>query len=525
MKTYDISSWIAEKARRAPDKVAIRFEGRETRYGQFEDRIAHLSGAFADTLGIEQGDRIAFLGDNCPEILELLFACARTGAILVPLNIRMTTEQLGVFLNNAKPRYLFVCANHFDSAEACLQQYPSMRLIGIGDDTHSEQDKSDMRALVTAATPLDHDRRFPPSTPVLMIYTSGTTGLPKGALISQEALYHSALNSIGVFEMVRHDEVLTAVPMYHIAGLSIHSVPAMLAGATVTIHREFDAGDVLRDIERLRVTVLLARPVVSRAISSHSDWENTDISSLRTLGTGGTGVPLASMAPWFARGIPVQQLYGLTEAMPPVIAVPIEDARRKAGSIGKPSAHVESRIVDRWMRDVEPGERGEIALRGKCVFSEYWANPEATEQNFRDGWFMTGDVGHIDDDGYFYIDDRIKDIVIVGGSNIYPADGERILAECEAIEEAAIVGRPDPELGESIVACVVLKEGYAMTSKELRALFVGRLAVYQHPHHVAFMDSLPRTGLGKIEKSTLRTMVRGDLPLDAAYAKPKQVRR
>lgn len=525
METYDISSWIAEKAIRTPEKLAVRFEGREIRYSQFEERIARLSGAFVDTLRIEQGDRVAFLGDNCPEILELLFACARTGAIMVPLNVRMTTAQLGVFLKNAKPRYLFVHENHFDTARLCLQQYPSIQLISIGDETYSENDNSDFRTLIGDAAPLGQDLRFPPETPILMIYTSGTTGLPKGALISQEALHHAALNSIGVFEMVCDDEVLTAVPMYHIAGLSIHTIPAMLAGATVTIHRHFDAGHVLRDIERLRVTVLLARPVISRAITSHPGWQNTDISSLRLLGTGGTTVPLDSMAPWFARDIPVQQLYGLTEAMPPVIAVPAEDARRKAGSIGKPSAHVEARIVDHAMRDVESGERGEIALRGKAVFTEYWANPEATKQNFRDGWFLTGDLGQIDEDGFFYIVDRIKDIVIVSGSNVYPADCERIMAECEAIKEAAIVGKPDPITDETVVACIVLKDGYAMSAQDVSTLFVGRLAAYQCPQHVLFMEALPRNSLGKIEKSALRAIVRKETPFDTAYTDTQKIGR
>lgn len=518
MKTYDISSWIAEKAIRTPNKVAIRFEGREIRYTQLEDRIARLSGAFVNTLEIEQGDRVAFLGDNCPEMLELLFACARTGAIIVLLR-HLTPEQLGVYLNNAKPRYLFVHANLFDTARQCLQHYPSIQMISIGD----ENDILDMRTLIGDAAPLGHDERFPPETPVLLIYTSGTTGLPKGALISQEALHHAALNSIGVFKIVHDDELLTAVPMYHIAGLSMQTVPALFVGATLTIHHHFDAGYVLRDIERFRVTVTNARPDISRALISHPDWQNTDISSLRSIGTGGTVVPLASMAPWFARGIPVQQLYGLSEAIPPVISVPVEDARRKAGSIGKPSAHVEARVVDHAMREVEPGERGEIVLRGKSLFTEYWGNPEATKQNFRDGWFLTGDVGQTDEDGYFYIIDRIKDIVIVGGTNVYPADCERILAECEAIEEAAIVGKPDPVTGEAIVACVVLKEGYAMSAQDVCALFIGRLAAFQYPQHVVFLDALPRNTVGKIEKSALRALVRKETSLDMAYSNKKKI--
>ena len=477
-------------------------------YAEFEARIARLSGVLSGSLNVRCGDRVSFLGDNCPEILELLFACARIGAVFVPLNARLTVEQLGIFLDSAQPCCMFVDVAYLDSGLACRKRLPSLALVAFGGSGVQAPDVAEMDDLVSRTVAKSSHRSFAPNTPVLMAFTSGTTGTPKGALLSHEAIRYSALNSVRMFEMTAHDRILTVIPMYHIGGLSIHSLPAVYVGASVVIHRRLEPARALRDIERFRITLSVGRPPVSRAISSHPNWLATDISSLRSFASGSTRVPLDSMAPWFARGIPVQQLYGMTEALPPVIGVPIADARRKAGSIGLPAAHVEARIVDKNMQDVRVGERGEIALRSKCVFTEYWRNDKATRETLRDGWFLTGDVGHQDDDGYFYVDDRIKDIVIVGASNVYPADGERILAECDAIKEAAIVGRPDPELGESLVACVVLKEGYKMDARELRALFKGRLATYQHPHHVLFMDSIPHTALGKIQKSALRRMVR-----------------
>ncbi|NKB56533.1 MAG: AMP-binding protein [Alphaproteobacteria bacterium] len=508
MKTYDISSWIAHQSVQSPKKIAIRFEAKETTYSQLEDRVASLSGALSGSLRIQRGDRVAFLGLNCLEILELLFACARVGAIFVPLNARMTNGQLRVFLENATPRCLFADAAFLAAAQGCLESIPDIDLVRFGGDAQRHDNVYEIETLLAKATPIECGQRFPLSTPVLMAYTSGTTGAPKGALLSQEAVYYSALNAIRMFEMTSQDEILTVIPMYHIGGLSIQSVPAIHAGATVTIHRQFDPAMTLYDIERYRITLFVGRPVVSRAVSSHPDWDQTDLSSIRSHGSGSTRVSLASMAPWFARGVPVQQLYGMTEVLPPVIAVSIGDARRKAGSIGKPAAHVEARVVDEYMRDVRPGDRGEIVLRSKCVFSEYWKNAEATRQTLRDGWFLTGDVGHVDEDGFFYVDDRIKDMVIVGASNVYPVDGERILAECDDIEEAAIVGKPDPVLGESLVACVVLKKGRKMTSNQLQSLFKGRLANYQHPHHVMFMESIPHNALGKIQKAELRRIVR-----------------
>jgi len=425
----------------------------------------------------------------------------------------MTTEQLRYFLQNAKPRCLFTDAEFLKSAKACLQDSPDIKLIRFGEAKRHDSETLDMTEMLSEAEPVECSQRFPSSTPVLMAYTSGTTGNPKGALLTQEAVHYSVMNAVRMFEMTSQDEILTLIPMYHIGGISIQSVPAIYAGATNTIHWTFNPALALHDIEQYKVTLLVCRPVVSRAISSHPDWHQADLLSLRSLGSGSTRVPLESMAPWFARGIPVQQLYGMTEALPPVIAVSISDARRKAGSIGKPAVHVEARVVDENMRDVTPGERGEIVLRSKCIFTEYWQNPERTQQTFQDGWFLTGDVGHCDDDGFFYVDDRIKDIVIIGSSNVYPADAERILAECDAIEEAAIVGRPDPELGESLVACVVLKEDHEMNSRQLQALFKGRLAQYQHPHHVMFLESIPHTALGKIQKSALRQLVRTKTPM------------
>ena len=516
MTTYDISHWIARNAATAPEKLAIRFEGREMTYTALEECIARLGSILAHRLEVSAGDRVSFLGDNCPEILELLFACARVGAIFVPLNARMTPEQLAVYLDSAQPTCIFVDARYLETARACQLKRRGITTVVFGASPDEIVGCLSLEELRSSAGSVACGGRVPLSAPVLMAYTSGTTGNPKGALLSQEALLYSALNSVRMFEMTERDEVLTLIPMYHIGGLSIQSVPAMKLGATVTIHRHLDPGLALRDIERFRVTLLVGRPVVSRALASHENWRKTDISSLRSLGSGSTRVPLDSMAPWFARGVAVQQLYGMTEALPPVIAVSIADARRKAGSIGMPAEHVEARIVDRRMRDVPTGDRGEIVLRSKCVFSEYWRNPEATRATFRNGWFLTGDVGHQDDDGYFYVDDRIKDIVIVGASNVYPADGERILAECDDIEEAAIVGRPDPELGESLVACVVLKKGRKMNPNELRDLFKGRLAAYQHPHHVMFMESFPHTPLGKIQKAALRRIVANPFGADNA---------
>lgn len=500
----DISSWVAHRASWSPGKVAVRFEGREMTYAQLEDQVAHLAGGLASELGVQQGDRIAYLGQSSPELLGLLFACARVGAILVPLNARMTVEQLRTILSNCQPRCILVESSFRQHAESCLEGTENVSLILFAGPSSGELDSLELETLVGNAEAVQWNRELPLDAAVLIAYTSGTTGIPKGAVLTQEALFYSALNSTLAYDMTSSDEVLTIFPMFHVGGLTVHTTPAIHAGATVNILREFDPDLALKVIESHGITLIVASPAMARAFTSHPNWDHSDLSSLRCVTFGAAIVTTEVIRPWVERSVPTAGIYGLTEALPPAIAVPVNEAQRKVGSIGVTPLYYQARVVHGDMQDLETGGRGEIILKGPAIFKEYWANPAATQEAFRDGWFHTGDVGHIDEEGYFYIDDRMKDIVIVGASNVYPADLERILDECEAIAEAAVVGRPDAETGEALVACVVVKEGHSLNSDQVKALFEGRLASYQHPRDVVFMDSLPHTAVGKVQKPELR---------------------
>ena len=502
----EISSWIAHWSSWSPGKTAIRFEGREITYGQLEQQVGRLAGGMASELGVQPGDRIAYLGQSSPELLELLFACARVGAILVPLNARMTVEQLRVILANCHPRCILVESLFREHAAGCLEGMAGTTTIIFGGTSSGEFGSLEMETLVRTTNPVQWNKELPLSTPALIAYTSGTTGIPKGAVLTQEALFYSALNSTLAYNMTSEDEVLTIFPMFHVGGLTVQTTPAIHAGATVNILRQFEPGPALKEIESRRVTIMVASPAMSRAFTSHPEWATTDISSLRCVALGAAIVTSEVIRPWAERAVPTAGIYGLTEALPPATAVPA-NAEGKIGSIGVTPLYYQARIVDGNMLDVGPDGRGEIVLKGPALFKEYWANPEATQGAFSDGWFHTGDVGHVDEDGYFYIDDRMKDIVIVGASNVYPADLERILDECEAIAEVAVVGRPDAETGEALVACVVLKEGHSLDADQVKALLEGRLASYQLPQDVVFMDSLPHTAVGKVQKPELRQMV------------------
>ncbi len=500
----EISSWIAHRASWSPGKVAVRFEGREITYAQLEKDVACLAGGLLNELEVQRGDRIAYLGQSSPELLELLFACARVGAIVVPLNARMTVEQLRIVLSNCQPRCIFVESSFRQHAESCLKGGEAVRLVLFAGPSSGDLDSLELEGLIGEAKAIQGNNELPLDTPVLISYTSGTTGGPKGVVLTQEALFYSALNSTLAYDMTSSDEVLTIFPMFHVGGMTVHTTPAIHAGGTVNILRQFDPGRALKEIERRGVSIMVASPAMARAFTSHPDWENTNISSLRCVAFGAAIVTVEVIRPWAERAVPTVGIYGLTEALPPAIGVPLNGPQGKVGSIGIALLYYQARVVDEHMQELGTDARGEIVLKGPGIFKEYWANPAATEEAFSDGWFHTGDVGHIDEDGYFYIDDRMKDIVIVGASNVYPADLERILDECEAIAEVAVIGRPDAETGEALVACVVVKEGHSLTAEQVKALFEGRLASYQHPQDVVFMESLPHTAVGKVQKPELR---------------------
>jgi fatty-acyl-CoA synthase len=316
------------------------------------------------------------------------------------------------------------------------------------------------------------------------------------------------LNSIAAFAMTADDEVLTAAPMFHVGGLNIHTTPALRAGATVTLHRQFDPGLALEEVSRVGATLFVAVPTMSLAMMAHPAWAATEIGSLRCVATGSTLVPDAALRPWIERGVPVSQVYGLTETCPIATVVPLHESDRKASTAGKAVLHCRVRVVDTSSRELPPLEVGEVVVRGSNVMQGYWRNPQATREAFRDGWFLSGDAGFVDEDGYLHIVERMKDVIVVGGSNVYPADMEQVLAECPDVAEAAVVARPHAELGEVPVACVVVDRARSLTSEHVTALFEARLAAYEHPRDVVFLDRLPRTSLGKVQKEALRKLVR-----------------
>ncbi|MDH3231320.1 MAG: AMP-binding protein, partial [Alphaproteobacteria bacterium] len=431
----DIADWIMQHAGLTPDKAAIRFAGADIGYGALAARIEAAARVLAGNFAIGRGDRVAYLGLNHPDMLVLLFACARLGAIFLPVNWRLAPPEHDFILRDADPKLLVAApefADEIAAIGAAAAAIPKAGLDAPVDDWPSWD------ALVAGADGGALGATAP-EDPVLLVYSSGTTGQPKGALLTQDNLFWNAANSIHMHGMTADDHVLTTIPMFHVGGLNVQTIPALHAGGTATLHARFDAGATLDAIARDRPTLTVLVPAQMTALFAHPDWESADLSSLRLVTTGSTIVPVPPIRRFHARGVKVIQVYGSTETAPVVVYQTGEDAERRIGSAGRAGLHSEMRLVDDAGDEVRPGERGEILIRGPQVMREYWGDPGATAAVLRDGWFHSGDIGHVDADGWLYVDERKKDVIISGGENIYPAELEAVLAGCDAIAESAVV--------------------------------------------------------------------------------------
>ncbi len=531
-----LSRIIERHAQFQPDRIALRFEGQAISYRTFWQRIEAASAGLARRAGVARGEHVAYLGYNHPEMLVLFLALARIGAVFVPLNFRLAVPELRAILAHSAAGRLVAGAGFADTARALVPPADDRSLILMAGEATAPGHAASSAAAGAAHGGAGHDgatlwsaisapgaESVTPSgqgaDPAMIVYTSGTTGLPKGAVHSHDAVIWNAINAIDYQAFDRDDHVLSALPMFHVGGLCIQTMPALHAGATVTIHARFDPGAWLREVAQSRPTVSLLVPATLKAVIEHPEWAGTDISSLRMLNTGSSTVPEPLMRAFIDRGVVVTQVYGSTETGPVSIYLKPEDAVRKLGSTGKVGLHVEVRLVDAEGRDVPDGEVGEILVRGPALMQGYWADPQ--NPSFRDGWFHSGDLARVDEEGFYHVAGRSKDMIISGGENIYPAELENILAGCAAIAEATVVGMPDARWGEVAVAVIVpvARRESGMTATDapgaggrfdeaaVLGLFRDRIARYKHPRRVVFVDQLPKSAIGKVQKAEVQRLL------------------
>jgi fatty-acyl-CoA synthase len=496
----DLSDLIDRNAAFTPDKAAIRFQGRALSYAALAGRIAEAARGLKSRLGVGRGDRVAILAANHPDYLVLLYACARLGAMLVPLNWRLAVPEQVFILSDASVKALVVEDGLAAVIPPLTQALPDVHVIGL-DFAPSGMSFDD---LIASGCGEDRNPHIDFSCPLLVVYTSGTTGRPKGAVLRQEALLWNAAMSQHMHGLTADDHVLTVLPLFHVGGLNIQTTPALQIGATVTIHPRFTPDATLASVAEERPTLTVLVPATIQALVQHPRWKETDLSSLRAVTTGSTIVPQPLIDAVTARGVPVLQVYGSTETCPIAIYTRLGGDLSRADSTGMPGLYCEARVVDDGGREVPHGSAGEVVVRGPNVFFEYWGNAAATGEALRNGWYYTGDIGTRDADGYFVIHDRKKNMIISGGENIYPAEVERVLSEHPAVAEAAVIGRPDPKWQEVPVAYVVRRKGASADAEALARHVGAQLARFKIPREVVFVDDLPRNALGKVQHFRLK---------------------
>ncbi|MGA8724582.1 MAG: long-chain fatty acid--CoA ligase [Acidimicrobiales bacterium] len=495
---------LAHHATRTPDKAIAVFEGETTTYGEMAVRAAALARGMEDR-GVAAGDVVGLLSYNCPEFLEVVFAANYLGAIAMPINWRLAAPEVRYILEHSRARALVCDGTLVEVAdEATKGMEASLTRISISGSAHPGWlPLTEVRAGTGDSTPV----RAAGDDVHRLMYTSGTTGRPKGVMITHANLAWKNLAHIVEFGFTDADVGLACGPLYHVGALDLTATSLIAAGATTIIHRSFDASAVVDELEGSKATTVWLAPAMVTAIMALPGIEERDLSSVRLIINGGEKMPIPLIeriqrtfpSAWFA------DAYGLTETVSGDTFLDRDSIVTKLGSVGRPCLYLELDVWDELGSSVAPGDRGEIVLRGPKVFKGYWRDPDATANAFAGGWFHTGDVGLRDEDGYLFIVDRLKDMIVSGGENIAGSEVERVLYEHDAVLEAAVVGRPDDRWGEVPVAFVVLRQGASVSPEALLEHCRDQLARYKVPKEVFLLDALPRNPSGKVLKRELRS--------------------
>ncbi|MEU9338339.1 long-chain-fatty-acid--CoA ligase [Streptomyces sp. NPDC048290] len=491
MQDQGIGSWPRRRARRSPDRIAVVHDGTPLTYRALHERVGRLAGALHERWGVAPGDRVAHLGPNHPAFLENLFATAALGAVFVPLNTRLSEPELAHMLQDSGAGVLIAGPEHAATARALR---PGALIVG---DAYEA-------ALAAAPDRPPAERTVRPEDPCVIMYTSGTTGTPKGAVLTHGNVHWNSFDVLIDLDLTADDITLVTAPLFHVAALTMTCLPTLLKGGRVVLASRFDPERVLDRIAHDRITFLFGVPTMYARIAASPRWADADLSALRILLCGGAPVPEALIRTYLDRGLSFVQGYGMTEATAGVLCLDTEQSREKAGSAGVPHFFTDVRVVGPDLSDVPPGTPGEVVVAGPTVFPGYWGRPDATADAFTDGWFRSGDVAVTDADGYTSLVDRVTDLFISGGENVYPAEVENVLHRHPAVAECAVLGVPDATWGEVGRALVVRHADSTADAAELLAFAAERLGRYKVPRTVEFVDALPRNAAGKVLKAQLR---------------------
>ncbi|MGH2541803.1 MAG: acyl-CoA synthetase [Ardenticatenaceae bacterium] len=502
-----IGDWLARRAMLTPNKVALvdtLDEGRQVTYREWNRAANRTANFLRERLGVRKGYRVAVLAKNSVAYLDIWFALGKLGAILQNLNWRLTASELGGLVADATPTVLIYGPEFVEQVQALREEARSVQ-AWVALDGELRAAPNDIpfteRDHLGGASPPEAELSM--DDPWVICYTGGTTGLPKGAVLTHGSIFWNSVNTVMSWGLTADDMTILNAPLFHTGGLNVFTAPLVHVGGTSIVCREFDVNQLFDLIRDYDVSLYFGVPTMFIAMQQHPRWEEVNFSRLRLFLSGGAPCPMPVFERFWARGVDFKTGYGLTEAGPNNFWLPPEETRRKPGAVGFPLFHVDAKVVDEAGIECGPNEMGELIIRGPHVCAGYWNCPDATSEAIRDGWLYTGDLARRDTEGCYTIVGRLKDMIISGGENIYPAEVESALAAHPAVAEVALIGVPHDKWGE--VGCaIVVPCRDTVTEDELLSFARVRLARYKVPKRVIFTNSLPKTGAGKVDKKLLQ---------------------
>jgi fatty-acyl-CoA synthase len=492
-------NWIEKWAKYSPDAVAFEDgeNGTTYTYKQADNIVNSLSKEFSDRFKIQKGDRIAFLATNHTEYVFSLFTAQKLGAILVPINFRLAPREIEHILSDSEPALLIVESSLKETLEkVCNTTKPKNTLLFDGPESY--------QSLVASfkETPCEFEARGEFTDECMILYTSGTTGSPKGATLTNEGLFWNSVNTTLRLNISQHDVNISFLPFFHTGGWNVLTTPFVHRGAKSVFLSKFDPELILNLAESKKATIIFGVPTTMDMMAKTERFKSVDLSSVRYAIVGGEPMPIDLIRTWEERDIPVRQGYGLTEFGPNVFSLNEEHSISKIGSIGFPNFYIDTKVIDSDGKTCGPNEIGELALSGPMSMKGYWKNDEATQKTIVDGWLLTGDLVKYDEEGFFYVVGRKKEMYISGGENVYPAEVEQVLRSMPEIDEAAVIGVPDEKWGEAGKAFLVKKSD--VTEDAVKQFCIEHMAKYKVPRDYVFMDALPKGDSGKILKKNLK---------------------
>ncbi|KQL37380.1 o-succinylbenzoate--CoA ligase [Psychrobacillus sp. FJAT-21963] len=485
-----ISHWIDQRSIITPNRLALIDDQRKLTYLEMSKIVNRFSGILQSTYSIKKGDRVGVLSLNSIDFIIVLFSLAKLNAVAVPLNIRLTVDELEYQLKDSGLQTLIVDNDNHTKGKELLNR-TRFQLLTF---------KTINLAKKEPLIPTEIDS----AAPYIICYTSGTTGRPKGAVLTQENMFWNAINNTVGLDITSKDKILTLLPLFHIGGIGLFTLPVLLCGGTVVVPERFNPEQALEYIEKHEITIIMGVPTIHDALRKSPSFETTNVTSVRFFYNGGAPCPEELIRWYLQKGISFGQGYGLTETSPTVFLLSEEDYHRKVGSIGKPVMFTEIRVVDEEANEVSSGEYGELLVKGPTVMKEYYNLPEETAKAIQEGWFATGDIVRQDEEGFVYIAGRKKEMIISGGENIYPLEVEKVIYEIADVDEAAVIGVPHDKWGETPIAFIVLKKETNFTDEKLKEYCTKKLARYKVPSLFRIVSALPKNATGKIDKATLK---------------------